>query len=306
MFNTQNPTIMKQFVFVYGTLQSSYSNHGLLAQATPHGLAQTVESYVLRATVSASGNWGIPFVGKSQAISAVHGEVYEVDAQTLEQLDRLESCNMEDPTRSWYHRELVPVVLEASASGVPATTINAWVYFNEGRGESIVTSGRWHDAGSALKGDRVWYFAYGSNQDFSRMLGRDVAFDERCVGALPGYKRVFNKRSYNQPIAYANVAPADSPDSLLRGVLYRTTSAHLASLDKFEGAPRHYARQTMAVQIEQSGEWVDAIVYVAQPEHIATGLPVQYLYRDCVTAGADLLGEPSTWADTDWPTRLVG
>ncbi len=61
----------------------------------------------------------------------------------------------------------------------------------------------------------------------------------------------------------------------------------------------------MKVQLESSGNWVDAVVYVAQPDRIAADLPVDRAYRDHVAAGADLLGAPDTWTNTEWPKELV-
>ena len=296
---------MKNLVFVYGTLQKAFSNHHLLADGGAEllGGATTMNRYIMRAQQFVGGSMGIPFVGKSQAISHIQGEVYEVNEAVLSRLDRLESCCIEDASRSWYHRELVDVRITL-ASGA-CETLRAWVYFNEGNGEAIVASGRWNDGSEPLEGKPVWYFAYGSNQDVQRMLDRQVRFDERCVGALPGFTRVFNKRSFNQPIAYANVMPNADATSSLRGVLYRTSESSLEALDRFEGAPNHYRRETMRVQLEATGEWVDAVVYVAQADKLAFDLPVKRSYRDHVTAGNDLLGNPANWTNTEWPEVLV-
>ena len=299
MNNTKNPHMMKQFIFVYGTLQEGCSNFRFLQDAVQIGRAKTEERYIMRAEVSDSGSVGIPFVGKSQAISTIHGEVYEVSPEQLLDVDRLEGCCIDEQSRSWYHRELIDVRLNNGSC------IQAWLYFNEGSGETIIDDGFWGTSLNPMVGEKVWYFAYGSNQDVQRLLTRKVPFDQRFVGVLPEFQRVFNKRSYNQPVAYANIAATDASHSGLRGILYRTTKSGLSALDRFEGAPNHYRRETMSIQLEHSGQWVDAVVYVAQEAHLVAGYPVKAEYRQCVAAGMDLLGHPDSWTDTVWPEVVV-
>ena len=70
-------------VFVYGTLRAGQRNHRLLRRATALGPASTVEPFAMHD------------LGAFPAIVAggetpVVGEVYEVDAETLQALDRLE------------------------------------------------------------------------------------------------------------------------------------------------------------------------------------------------------------------------
>ena len=295
---------MKNTVFVYGTLQQGASNHYLLSGSDAEflGTALTADRYIMRARRS-PGRMGIPFVGKSQAVSRIKGEVYAVSDAVLKKLDQLEGCHIEEPSRSWYHREIVEVHFKDRSAEEKAS--KAWVYFNDGSQESIVPSGEWNDKTVPIEGRPVWYFAYGSNQDAQRLTKRKVDFDQRSVGLLPGHVCVFNKRATNGNKAYANVMPKADMSSPLRGILYRTSETSLQALDRFEGAPDHYRQALMKVQLESTGNWVDAVVYVAQPDRIAADLPVDRAYRDHVAAGADLLGAPDTWTNTEWPKELV-
>ncbi|MFN5547512.1 MAG: gamma-glutamylcyclotransferase, partial [Bacteroidota bacterium] len=79
---------MKTNIFVYGTLRQQFGNHHFLSTARFLGDAITQSKYVMHASSS------IPFVSQSQAVSQIVGEVYEVDAQTLANLDRLEGCRV--------------------------------------------------------------------------------------------------------------------------------------------------------------------------------------------------------------------
>jgi gamma-glutamylaminecyclotransferase len=71
-------------VFVYGTLRSGYSNHyRCLRTATFVGQATTSERYTMI-------DVGFPVLLTPGQGHPVHGEVYEVDADTVERLDMLE------------------------------------------------------------------------------------------------------------------------------------------------------------------------------------------------------------------------
>ena len=96
-------------IFVYGTLRRSFGNHAILANSTYLGTARTLEYFVMHS----SGH--IPFVSRSQSVSTILGEVYQIDALTLQRLDRLESCYPISPgsfdAQSWYTREEIKVEL---------------------------------------------------------------------------------------------------------------------------------------------------------------------------------------------------
>ena len=135
----------------------------------------------------------------------------------------------------------------------------------------------------------LWYFAYGSNMSETRIKERDVDYSDRIKGKLKGYKLVFNKRSKKYPHqGFANVMLQEA--TIVRGVLYRTDEASLGHLDHFEGYPEHYTRQILPIDTLDNGQ-VDAVVYLAQPEHLAENLEVTSDYLDLLLQGKDLWGE---------------
>ncbi|NPA54299.1 MAG: gamma-glutamylcyclotransferase [Aquificae bacterium] len=103
---------MKHIVFVYGTLKKGFCNHYYLRKARFLGSGRTKEKYKM--TVS-----DIPFVSKKEKISYIYGGIYEIDEETLKNLDILE----EHP--SFYKREKIKVLLNNKKE------IEAWIYFNE-------------------------------------------------------------------------------------------------------------------------------------------------------------------------------
>lgn len=111
-------------VFVYGTLLSGYSNHGLLCGARKVGSFSTEKKFKMK------GRYGFPMVVKAhrqfsglQDLVAMRthyrpiaGEVYAVDAGVLRKLDNLEGHPQ------WYKREQVKV------RGLKENNGKAWMY----------------------------------------------------------------------------------------------------------------------------------------------------------------------------------
>jgi len=114
---------MEHLIFVYGTLRKGFGNHHLLENAEFLGTGRTKEKYKMTAN-------GIPFVSKSEPVSYIIGEVYEVDKKTLKRLDRLEGHP------DWYKREKVKIILETGKE------VEAWIYFNEiSQGRHLIKNG---------------------------------------------------------------------------------------------------------------------------------------------------------------------
>ncbi len=114
---------MNHLVFVYGTLKQGFHNHYILEDSEFLGSGFTVEKCAMYEN-------GIPYIVKDEAISRIQGEIYSVDNETLEILDRLERHP------EWYCREEVDVVMDSSGE-----IFVAWLYFNPTPEGKLVTSG---------------------------------------------------------------------------------------------------------------------------------------------------------------------
>jgi gamma-glutamylcyclotransferase (GGCT)/AIG2-like uncharacterized protein YtfP len=125
---------MGHLVFVYGTLMQGYGNHRLLENSR----------FVAQATTSAPAT--LVNVGWFPAITTldagpcpVAGEVYEVNAETLANLDRLEGVP------SLYTRERVTVDAEDEHH---AGTVEVWTYVfarDDEDGLTPIASGDYRD-----------------------------------------------------------------------------------------------------------------------------------------------------------------
>jgi len=87
-------------VFVYGTLKRYHANHSFLHEQGFLGMAMTHPLYRL---YDLGGYPGM--VLDEAACISVHGEVWEVDAESLAKLDELE-----DITGGEYVREVIPLL----------------------------------------------------------------------------------------------------------------------------------------------------------------------------------------------------
>lgn len=119
-------------VFVFGSLKKGFGNHRLLQDS--EFIEPAVTKDAAFKMVSYGGFPGMYHGGDT----AIHGEVYEVDDETFQRLDRLEGHP------NFYQREQVQVHLKRDADDVPIEA-TAWMYINHGTGDEhqAIESGVW-------------------------------------------------------------------------------------------------------------------------------------------------------------------
>jgi gamma-glutamylcyclotransferase (GGCT)/AIG2-like uncharacterized protein YtfP len=133
----------------------------------------------------------------------------------------------------------------------------------------------------------VHYFAFGSNMDESKMRSRGVRYTDRQSATLPGYRLTFDKQSFaHEGVGYATAKP--DPEETIEGALYTMDQAGVRQLDRYEGYPTHYDRQTVTV-LTSDGKPVEAIAYLAQAPKIQPGLRPTKSYLGHLLAGKDVL-----------------
>ena len=131
-------------VFVYGTLMRGEANHDYYLHD---------DWFVGKASLSGYDMYDIgAFPGIVLGAGIIPGELYEVDDETLQNLDYLEGEG------SLYIRECVPVTM---ATG---ETIQAFIYVYNGDVEYLEKIPMWR------QDDYVWYVSYGSNMLRDRFM----------------------------------------------------------------------------------------------------------------------------------------
>jgi gamma-glutamylcyclotransferase len=137
-----------------------------------------------------------------------------------------------------------------------------------------------------------WYFAYGSNMNVARLRDgrlaeKGVGMGARVGGRLDGWELAFNKIGRAPKGAGAgNIVVA--PGKVVHGTLNELPDAGFDVLDVWEGvAGGHYERRTLPIVRSDTGETVEAIVYVALM--VGEGLKPTREYLGHLLAGQDLL-----------------
>lgn len=119
------------------------------------------------------------------------------------------------------------------------------------------------------------YLAYGSNLHIEQMQRRCPTAEVLGTSTLLGYRLVFN--------GVATIEP--DPDRSVPVLLWDIKPADEIPLDRYEGYPRLYRRET--VQVELDGRTVDAMVYIMNPKGIA---PPNPYYYDVIRKGYEMNG----------------
>jgi gamma-glutamylaminecyclotransferase len=116
----------KHLVFVYGSLRQNHSNHRLMGDAHCYGVGRTCDKYAMYIT------GGYPFVTSTEARYQITGELYAVDDDILDIVDKMEGHPL------YYIRREVVIDVE----GVEYV---AWMYFRDPHGR-LMTTGDYNDA----------------------------------------------------------------------------------------------------------------------------------------------------------------
>jgi len=129
------------------------------------------------------------------------------------------------------------------------------------------------------------YFAYGSNMDEKRMMERGVFFTSKEKGTLKGFRFIINKKSQKNPnIGFANIIRDDNSE--VEGIIYEVSQEDIFKLDKFEGHPKHYKRETYIINNKE------CIVYISNNIWTSTNeLESTEEYKNHILEGKDFLSE---------------
>ena len=135
----------------------------------------------------------------------------------------------------------------------------------------------------SLSNTQHWYFAYGSNMSTQQMLKRTGSIPESHIAQLNGYRLAFRKFCQTDEV-YADVLP-DASKTVL-GVAYKSSQHLLERLDIFEGvAEGCYRRESVQVQVEETNECIEAVVYLGSIAFCEIESQPSQEYLDRILAG---------------------
>lgn len=139
------------------------------------------------------------------------------------------------------------------------------------------------------------YFAYGSNLDLEQMA-------QRCPDAeIVGPVRLENYELRFRGSGFATVVPKKG--STVHGLVWKITPNCEQSLDRYEGYPRHYTKETVTVK-DAAGAEIPVMVYImAEPYCRQPALPSLYYYR-VIQRGFEANGLPVESLQAAWSRTI--
>lgn len=139
------------------------------------------------------------------------------------------------------------------------------------------------------------YFAYGSNLDLEQMAQRCP--DAETVGPV----RLENYELRFRGNGFATVTPKKG--SVVYGLVWKITPNCEQSLDRYEGYPRHYTKETVTVK-DAAGAELPVMVYImAEPYCRQPALPSPYYYR-VIQRGFEANGLPVESLQAAWSRTI--
>lgn len=139
--------------------------------------------------------------------------------------------------------------------------------------------------------EETLYFAYGSNINLEQMEHRCP--DAQLVGPVTLQNYVLQFRGSG----FATVSPKKG--SVVHGLLWKLTPESEQALDRYEGYPRHYIKETVTVQTVD-GSKIPVMAYImAEPLCRQPALPSPYYYR-AIQQGFEANGLPVESLEEAW------
>ena len=131
------------------------------------------------------------------------------------------------------------------------------------------------------------YFAYGSNLNLGQMAVRCPQAGVVGKAVLEGYELAFRR-------GVLTILPKEG--SRVNGLLWRVNAWDELTLDRYEGYPTFYYKETMNVEVfsllgDVSLGYVDAIIYIMHEER-KLGMPSLHYYEVCLDGYAHFGFDP--------------
>jgi len=177
------------------------------------------------------------FPGLIKGDLPVYGELYEINDETLKQLDYVEGYHESSKANSLFVRDQVTVNPLDGSSAIQAIT---YLYNRSPYRMTNIPHGDYRRFVAERRSPNQWYLAYGSNMLSSRLAERVGKLQTQVTGYLEGFKLVFNKRG-NDHTAKANVEYVGI-DHQCPFVAYLLEPHQMNYLDGYEGVNAHYTR----------------------------------------------------------------
>ncbi len=260
-------------IFVYGTLLEGLERHSVLSNSEWLGPA------MIEANLYDLGG----FPGVCSGSCSVIGELYNIDTETLGQLDIIEGYRQEDEADSLFVRHVV----QARRFSDGATVSASCYFFNDALQDNHIEHGDYRRYRLELECSEQWVLAYGSNMSIARLENRVGSIAAYKAGTVGRHDLVFNKKAWGKPTVYANLAACNN--GACPAVAYQLSYEQVEILDSAEGTPNHYVRTTACFTDEDGIEQI-CQVYLAHPEQLVVAQDPEAYYLAHIQRGYEQHG----------------
>jgi len=264
-------------IFVYGTLRRNEENHYLLQneqcvaqQCWTNGqLYDTTEVF--------------PAL-KQSTKGRVYGELYIVDKQKLQQLDRLEDYN--GPGQKNLYKRIKQQVytdngaLEAFVYTITTDYLNILV--------RQIDHGDWCMQHSFVENPTFYYFAYGSCMDDERFRldGVHQFFqNKKGVGILEGYRL-----RYTRKVSDGGRADIVEEGGVVEGIVYEVPGACLSYLYRREGVKYKSYRPALIDVIVNGQILKNVLTFLVVNKEKEMAPPIEYA-KEIIRGGTGILSD---------------
>ncbi|WP_088102111.1 gamma-glutamylcyclotransferase [Halalkalibacter urbisdiaboli] len=277
-------------LFVYGTLRKGAGNHDFLKNAR-----LLAEQCWINGELYDTGD-GYPVLKQSIA-GKVYGEVYQVNDQELELIDRLEDYVVEGEDNLYERIEQTVHTDKGS--------IRAFVYVAGKQLEScqqLIRNGDWKEYMLWKVEQPIYYFAYGSCMDNERFkqAGVDPFFQfVMGKGMLDGYTLRFT-----YPSADGGKADIVEEGGTVEGKVYIIDQETLHYLYEREGVAKGVYRPTFVSVQLKSKQRIEALTFVVVDKKAETA-PSENYALEIVRGGTNCVNEKYLMKIKEHITSLV-
>jgi gamma-glutamylcyclotransferase (GGCT)/AIG2-like uncharacterized protein YtfP/cation transport regulator ChaC len=241
---------LAQSVLVYGTLLRGMERSAVMKGSAFRGPA------LIHAALYDLGE----YPGIKEGHHRVVGEVYEIDDDSLERLDRIEGYDPRDPGGSLFVRREIEVRDFAEGDRFRAFV---YCYVPDAGAALPISHGDYRRYLLEKEDETQWVLAYGSNMSATRIVSRVGRIESQRRGWIPGFSLVFNKRATGGNASYANIKYVGF--GRCPAVAWKLSQTQVKKLDHCEGVPDHYLRIAVPFQDETNNTLL-CQAYVASPD----------------------------------------
>lgn len=128
---------------------------------------------------------------------------------------------------------------------------------------------------------KKYYIAYGSNLNVAQMYSRCPEAEIVGTSIIKDYELLYKGSKTG---SYLTIEKKKG--SIVPVAIWRVSENDEANLDYYEGCPNFYYKTKMKIQLNETGEVIEAFIYIMREER-KLGIPSQHYINTCELGYSD-------------------